>query len=83
VAASVGFYTVVNVLRANCREEGWTHEGERRGGRRETFILCSFKKGLPRETAVYQRQARCWQAITAREIAFASRLNRSRLPENR
>lgn len=25
--------------------------GERRG-RRETFILCSFKKGLPRETAV-------------------------------
>lgn len=28
VVVSVGFYTVVNVLRANCREEGWTRGGE-------------------------------------------------------
>lgn len=29
MAVSVRFYTVVNVLRANCWEEGWTRGGER------------------------------------------------------
>lgn len=32
MAVSVGFYTVINVLRANCWEEGWTRGGERRSG---------------------------------------------------
>lgn len=45
------------LLKRGMCSQGWTMKREE--GRRETFILCSFKKGLPREAAVYQRQARC------------------------